>query len=306
MFFPSISTLKTSLPPIEYLSALYSFRALNQNLLISAFDLSRSSGKCELELINKLQLAQDKGVIILMDSGNYESFWKEKKDSWQQSNFHSALSRYPYTFSFGFDEQCPPRGTTAHIKLVVDRWRSDQEVGGNRTIVPIVHGNRLLDTCSQVAHETEVPMVAVAERSLGEGIFKRVKTVMSLREALNRTGRYVGLHLLGTGNPISIALYSWAGADSFDGLEWCQTVVDHHTGLLSHFSHADFFWGPTSGDQISLSFKARTLAQNLRFYVNWMQRLRADIHDGNGVIFCQLNFPQHIYNQCADAFQWEK
>ncbi|WP_182212931.1 hypothetical protein [Stenotrophomonas acidaminiphila] len=71
---------------------------------------------------------------------------------------------------------------------------------------------------------------------------------MALRKALDDNGRYVGLHLLGTGNPISIALYAWAGADSFDGLEWCQTVVDHDTGLLFHLSQSDFFrrqtaWG---------------------------------------------------------------
>jgi hypothetical protein len=43
-----------------------------------------------------------------------------------------------------------------------------------------------------------------------------------------------------TDNPFSITLYSAMRADSFDGLEWCQTVVDHETGLLYHLSHVDF------------------------------------------------------------------
>ena len=311
MFFPSISTVKTALPPLTYLSMLHQFRGWNKKFLISAFDFSQINDKCKL--INDVRLAQEhEDVVILMDSGNYETFWKEKKECWKQFNFHDVLRRHPYTFSFGFDEQGPPQEMTAHLKLIVDRWQSDQNIDDNRTIIPIMHvptqGNwiHLLEICPLVAQETKVPMIAVAERELGDGILERVKTVISLRKALNRIGHYVGLHLLGAGDPISIALYSVAGANSFDGLEWYKTVVDHDTGLLSHLSHADFFEVLTHGERNIQSFWVRTLEQNLQFYVDWMQRLHTDIHAGNGIIFCRRNFPQHIYEKCADAFEWEK
>lgn len=171
-----------------------------------------------------------------MDSGNYESYWKDGQESWRQSHFHEALRRFPCTFAFGFDEQNPPQDKDAHVELIIERWQQDQAAAGSRVIVPIVHGSAevLPVICSAVAQATQVPMVAVAERRLGDGVFERTRSVAAPRNALDSKGRYVGLHLLGTGKFISIALYSSAGADSFDGLEWCQSVVDHETGPLFH------------------------------------------------------------------------
>jgi queuine/archaeosine tRNA-ribosyltransferase len=113
------------------------------------------------------------------------------------------------------------------------------------------------------------------------------------------------LHLLGTGNPTSIALYSWAGADSFDGLEWCQTAVDHDTGQLFHLSQSDFFRKQTAWGDEDISFHSRTLAHNLTFYADWMQRLRQAVYDDNVINFCRLNFSPRIFRQCAVAFKWE-
>ena len=304
IFFPSISTIKTTLAPSAYLAMLHSLRDMNRQFLISAFDLGRG-GNGE-ELAQALMTAQEAGMTILMDSGNYESYWKDEQAAWRQSDFHQVLHAFPCSFAFGFDEQNPPRDTDAHVRLVVERWQKDQTAAGDRVIVPIVHGTAetLPALCASVAQETQVPMIAVAERRLGDGIFERSRSVAALRECLDGTGRYIGLHLLGTGNPISIALYSWAGADSFDGLEWCQTVVDHETGLLFHLSQADFFRQQTAWGEDDIVFQARTLVHNLTFYTDWMQRLREAIHAGSVMDFCRFNFPPRVFQQCATAFGW--
>lgn len=304
VFFPSISSVKTALSPVEYLSMLHSLREMNQQFLVSAFDLCQADdGEGLLQLLTS---AQESGAMVLMDSGNYESYWKDKQASWLQPEFHNALQRFPYTLAFSFDEQYPPVDQDAHIDLVVDRWRQDQAVAGDRVIVPIVHENmeNLPNLCARVANETKTPIIAVAERRLGYGVFERARTVMALREALDQTGRYVALHLLGTGNPISIAIYTWAGADSFDGLEWCQTVVDHETGLLFHYAQSDFFRQQTMWGDDEISFHARTLAHNLTFYTDWMQRLREAIHSGETLRFCRFNFPPRVFSQCVEEFGW--
>jgi len=304
IFFPSISTVKTTLTPQEYLAILHSLRNVNRQFLVSAFDLSNSVNGDEL--IESLMTARDAGMTILMDSGNYESYWKNKSSDWSQFDFHTTLQRFDSSFAFGFDEQNPPIDNEAHIQLLVEQWQRDQAAAGKRLIVPIVHGSTdaLPTLCARVAQETKTPMIAVAERRLGDGVFERARSVMTLREKLNRSGNYVGLHLLGTGNPLSIALYSWAGADSFDGLEWCQTVVDHETGLLFHLSQSDFFQHQTAWGESDISFQARTLAHNLTFYTDWVQRLRHAIHAGDVVEFCRFNFPSRIYSQCAATFGW--
>ena len=302
VFFPSISSVKTALRPAQYLAILHSLRDLNRCLLVSAFDLCRSSESDDLAQL--LTTALEAGVNVLMDSGNYESYWKDEQSTWHQSDFHNILQRFSCTFAFGFDEQNPPMDVDAHVQLVVERWAKDQAPAGNRLIVPIVHGDSasLPTLCARV---TQVPMVSVAERRLGEGVFERARSVAMLREALDKTGRYVGLHLLGTGNPISIALYAWAGADSFDGLEWCQTVVDHETGLLFHLSQSDFFRQQTGWDEENFSFQGRTLAHNLAFYLDWMHRLRKAVHGGDAIRFFRFNFPQRVLQRCAKNFGWE-
>ena len=87
---------------------------------------------------------------------------------------------------------------------------------------------------------------------------------------------YCPLHLLGTGNPLSIIAYAMAGADSFDGLEWCQTVVDHETGKLFHFQQWDLFCHQTEwGQNNALPYIQSVLMHNLDFYARFM----ADLHD---------------------------
>lgn len=305
VFFPSISTIKTALTPAQYLATLHFLRDLKKHFLISAFDLSRTDDAHNLA--KSLIDAQDAGFTVLMDSGNYESYWKDEQEDWKQSDFHDVLKRFSCSFAFGFDEQKPPLDEDSHVKLVVERWQRDQRAAGNRVIVPIVHGSAeaLLNLCPRIAQEIQVPMIAVAERRLGDGVFERTRSVVSLRERLDGIGRYVGLHLLGTGNPTSIALYSWAGADSFDGLEWCQTVVDHETGLLFHLSQSDFFRQQTVWGDGDITFHSRTLAHNLAFYSDWMQRLRQAVYDDNVINFCRLNFQPRIFRQCVTAFKWE-
>jgi queuine/archaeosine tRNA-ribosyltransferase len=304
VFFPSVSTVKTALLPGDYLATLCSLNDLNAQFLVSAFDL-RHSADGE-SIVRILMSARKAGATVLMDSGNYESYWKGAQASWTQSDYHDVLRRFPSSFAFSFDNQIPPLDTNDHVASIVEGWHRDQAVT-DRVIVPIIHGTAesLPILCAGVEKVTHVPMIAVPERRLGDGVFERVRSVMLLRQALDGAGRYVGLHLLGTGNPISMALYAWAGADSFDGLEWCKTVVDHDTALLYHLSQSDFFRTQTEWGDGDLSFHARTLAHNLVFYTGWIQRLRPSIRSGDIINFCRLNFPPRIFRQCAAEFGWE-
>lgn len=250
VYFPSISSVKTALRPQDYLQLLSSLGGLNDQFLMSAFDLAGIKQPQPVQTV--LSSARQAGVVTLMDSGNYESFWKDAQKDWKQADFHKMLADFPSDLAFGFDEQQPPTNADDHIALIEERWQTDQAAAGSCQIIPIIHGSasELPALCAAVATKTGITMLAVPERRLGDGILERACAVKAIRAALNDLGRYVALHLLGTGNPISIALYSAMGADSFDGLEWCQTVVDHETGLLYHLSQADFFAGQTAwGDE---------------------------------------------------------
>ena len=134
-------------------------------------------------------------------------------------------------------------------------------------------------------------MLAIPERELGDGLLERAKTVRDIRKALNTLGKYYPLHLLGTGNPISMIALAAAGADVFDGLEWCRTVADYHTGALFHFQHFDCFKQTylhrVQDQKIRLiventnaSYTMKTLSYNVDFFEDWTRTMQNMIHSG--------------------------
>jgi len=307
VYFPSISSVKTALRPQDYLQLLSSLGRLNGQFLVSAFDLAEVDQPQSAQ--QALASARKGGIVTLMDSGNYESFWKNAQADWKQPDFHKMLADFPCDLAFGFDEQQPPANPDDHVALVAERWQADRAAASSCQIIPIVHAspNELPALCAAVAAKTGVAMLAVPERRLGGGVLERASTVKAIRVALNELGRYVILHLLGTGNPISITFYSAIGADSFDGLEWCQTVVDHESGLLYHLSQADFFAGQTAwGDDDKLSFQARTLAHNLQFFSDWMGRLCDAVRQDCLPEFCRSNLPARAYRHVTDVAGWRQ
>lgn len=308
VYFPSISSVKTTLRPIEYVQTLNALSSVNKQFLVSAYDLVRTDAEQRSQMQGELKKAHDNGVIVLMDSGNYESYWKAATPLWTQDEFHSALRDFPCDLAFGFDEQRPPTEIRQHLNILNERYAKDRDAAGNALLIPIVHGDKetLPSICTQFAQAQHLQMIAVPERCLGSGIFERASTVNAIRQRLNESGHYVALHLLGTGNPLSLAIYAISGADSFDGLEWCQTVVDHETSLLHHFSQGDFFSGQTRWGDEEWVFQLRNLAHNIEFYSDWMHRMVAAFKNGAQTEFCRANFPERIYSKCRAEFGWEQ
>jgi queuine/archaeosine tRNA-ribosyltransferase len=178
---------------------------------------------------------------------------------------------------------------------VQDAERDEYAIGKGR-IAPIVHAPRLPDKtfvsqllpglCAAVARTRKPPLLAVPERELGDGLIERARRVRSIRRALDKTGYHQPLHLLGTGNPLSLLVLAQAGADMFDGLEWCRTVVDADTMRLHHFHHSDFFLKQRNritdqklveymaSETEVLTHKAKAILQNLYFFRTFIEELQ--------------------------------
>jgi hypothetical protein len=222
----------------------------------------------------------------LLDSGNYEGFWKGAL-TWTPACFHEVARESEYHLCFCHDNQEPPGTADDIAEDVVSSLLRDQK-HAHGPVVPIIHGpTELLPTAAKIVAEQVFPiMLAVPERALGDGIIARIRTVKRLREALDSLGIYCPLHLLGTGNPLSIVAYAMAGADSFDGLEWCQTVVDHETGKLFHFQQWDLFKNQTDwGENSMLPYIQSALMHNLEFYRTFMAQLRESLTEDIGEAF---------------------
>lgn len=272
-FFPSVSSVKTNLMPVDYVELLDAIA--HPLFLASAYDIAHCSPKHRTRMDAALNRSKGRGTAILMDSGNYEGFWKGEL-SWTPKHFHEIVRTSEHHLCFCHDNQEPPDLAEAIAEDVVASVLRDQKQALG-TVVPIVHGPaELLPSAARTVAEKLFPvLLAVPERALGDGIIARTQAVRRLRQELNDVGYYCPLHLLGTGNPLSIAIYTMAGADSFDGLEWCQTVVDPETGKLFHFHQWDLFREQTDlVDNGTLPYIQSALIHNLKFYQKFMAELR--------------------------------
>lgn len=314
VLFYSVSSYETRLPPIPALRLLALFA--RNRLLVSAFDLYGTSG---LEASKAVADCRAAGATVLLDCGNYEAD-RNRFGQWTVERFHEVLAKTHCDLVFGFDELRPPSDVGEAIGQVLRGLERDMSKS-KAPVVPIVHapmrvdGSRASDLLPQmvsaVVKAASPVMVAVAERELGDGIVARARTVRAIREALGNAGAYTPLHVLGTGAPISIAVLAAAGADSFDGLEWCRGSVDRHTGRMHHFHHQDLF--AYQSDLASspvvreaardprVGFLAKGALHNLDFFEDWMEELRAAVRDASLTNFLERWLPAGGQAQVSHA-----
>lgn len=300
IYFPSISSLKTgSIEAIDYFQIL---KALYPYFLVSAYDIYHS--KSPKTFVKQLQKNyRDNGPIILLDSGNYESFWLTDKN-WNISKFEEILASDVSDLAFCFDNQFP--GSIAkNVDGIRKSLNRSQKTTNTSSVIPIVHAdkNSLATTVTRLYEKHNFLMVSVAERNLGDGILERIRTITNLRKKLNKLNQYVYIHVLGTGNPLSLLLLSLAGADSFDGLEWCQTVVDPKTALLYHFQQREFVLDECEFcSSQTLDYRLATLGHNLNFYNSWMKRIRESISSNSELQMLENYFDSKTINKLKDIW----
>jgi hypothetical protein len=294
IFFRSVSSHETQLTPAGAVHALRLFRA--ETVLVSAYDIVHAD---DVEsIVADLTTMRAGGTTILLDSGNYEAFRKGDQ-SWDTHQFDAALERAPHDLAISFDVLDPLPDIDVAVKgvlIAVERDRGKT----TRPVLPIVHvpkapdGSFRVDLAPEImrrlARELRPALVTIPERELGDGLVNRARTVFEIRKRLDELGFYQPIHLLGTGNPLSIAVLAAAGADSFDGLEWCRTIADHETGFLSHFQHYDFFSWQTAvaisavvreaAQDDNVSFAGKAALHNLDVFQAWMEELREALKTG--------------------------
>lgn len=326
--FHSISSYETRIDPLAALQVVEFARRKSRQvpyLLLSAYDTwrlwaqarLRSSGRATKQaqddwraMVEYLRAYRDNGGIVLLDSGNYEA-GRLNDDSWCRRRLHRALRETPHDLAFCFDRLEPPRDPQKNAEQVVSGVQRDS-VWTEAPMLPIVHvprarkgaGTEYLreqapQVVREVAQQLKPPMIAIPERELGSGIAERVDTMSRIRECLSSLEFYQPVHILGTGDPWVIATLSAAGADSFDGLEWCRFVADYDSNSLRHFHHLDFFMfqsrrdGATDGldahvalaaeahNDENIRYSGRVALHNLAFYTGFMKKVQYWASAGN-------------------------
>lgn len=311
--FLSVSSFETQLLPDQAVTALRIAQA--PAILVSAWDLVRRREPDSL--IKELEKYRSAEGFVLLDSGNYESS-RLQAHQWEPKDLEEAMSLAMHDWSFcfdklshfKFDENHSPEKITEKIVEIVKR---DQEFT-TTAVFPVVHVPQLEDSGYQikiipevarrVADELRPELIGIPERELGAGIVERAQTMRAVRRELNTLSFYQPVHLLGTGNPWTVAIMVAAGADAFDGLEWCRTVVDHEKDRLNHFQHFDLFtWQAKLSGSVfveealrkdsGMTFAGKAAFHNLDYFNEFGNKLRDAVSKGRleSFVFACLGKP---------------
>lgn len=305
-FVFSLSSHETQVSPIEGASLLHFLEP--GAMLVSAYDVWKYYRK-NGHFLSTMKKARRSKDVLFLDSGNYEAYRKNdrhlpKKNpaGWHKDDFRKTALRLSPDLAFSFDTINPKGEPDQIAEQVVANFRADDTAlrGREFPLSPIIHlpnefkGKRASCAArivSGVAHALDPLMVAIPERELGDGLLERAITVRDIRKELNGLGKYYVLHLLGTGNPLSMIALAAAGADSFDGLEWCRTVADYEKGFLFHFQQFEFFRQARLHriqdlrirsllEDPKATYSAQTLGFNIDFFKDWTRTMQNMIHSG--------------------------
>ena len=280
-FFPAVSTVKTNFKPLEYIDLIRKVEF--PGYLVSAYDIYKLEDKTKKELLKKVSESTENGIFTYLDSGNYESYWHNDK-TWNITQMETILTEISVDFCFSYDVFWKNQKIEDYVKESITFIAKTGGIQKSGTTVPIVHStpDLLPKIIRKIVDGINPEIISVPERELGYSIFERAKTVKEIRDELNKSKYPIPLHLLGTGNPISILVYSVCGADMYDGLEWCKNVVNPDTGHLFHFVQKDLIdcncKACKSKDTL---YPFKTMAHNLNFYEFFLRNIRESFKENN-------------------------
>jgi len=294
VFYPSVSYVSKNVwSAIDHIELLVS--ADFPQFLVSCFDVHK--GRNDSRLRDALKQAEEQSQVVLYDSGIYEVVWSRSK-RWNRKKYLRTLRENRVSHAFCLDEYIVSAGYPITAEKLASDVQQTSCILGKEIVSPIVHCksiNEYIDVCVGTSKLIKPQLLAIPERELGAGIVEVAINIARIRAALNELGSYQDIHILGTGNPLSMMVYAFAGADSFDGLDWCQTVVDYETATLHHTWHFDLYahqgrWG----DMKDMSLLAKCFLHNLDFYNNWMEELKGAIRSDqkSGMIEQYIKGPQ--------------
>lgn len=313
ILFQSVSSFETQLPTHEAVEALDIFKF--PSILVSAYDLEEKEEYNQKEFIENIATYKEAGGVILLDSGSYEKHRNNNK-SWCREKFHNLIRSIPFDLMFCFDEYDLKQDIPELAAEIIDSVAKDQQQT-SVPVLPIIHartnkdGEYIFDSLPELVLEVtkrlNPPLIAIPERELGDGLQERIKNIVKIRALLNTLAYYQPIHILGTGDPIVIPFFIAAGADSFDGLEWCRKVVDRDQHRLHHFHHFDLFayqaeYADSSVtrdaiNQEGVKFIAKVIFHNLDFYTDFMAKLRKSTTNGSIRGFITENLPKPIWSE---------
>lgn len=281
MFFPAISSIETKFK-VDDLVYLITNSAYPQ-MLISAYDYNYHLNKNK-KLRNVINEYSRKGNFLFVDSGGYESFW-EKKRKWNFGIYKKTISKINSDFYTSLDG-IKKSSYTAEFEKFFRKIISLGSILSKSQYIPIFHADSNVKLITLIkkfleAYPAALRCIAIRERECGVTISERAKTIFKIRTLLNAQGNSQILHILGAGNPLSITLYSYFGADSFDSTDWVRFTLDPKRLILRDLTQLEIMECKCKACTKISDPLFRTLLHNLNTYNMIMSRIQKHIQNNS-------------------------
>jgi len=281
-FIPAISSIKADWELSKYVDLIQ--KVGYPSILISAYDIHELQKKEKETLMETISTFAEKRVLVFLDNGNYEAYWYKEK-TWTLEKFKTVLSEAYSDFCFSFDIFWnKEKSVRNHIDETITSIAKTASMQKTGSIIALIHSNPKLfpEVTRKIADYINPEIIAIPERELGFSIFERSQTIKAIRRELDKVKKSMLIHVLGTGNPISILIYTLSGADMYDALDWSNAFVNPTTGQFSHFSHKDLIDCHCKACEIKqIPYDYQAMAHNLVFYVEFLDNIKTCIKDKN-------------------------
>jgi len=302
-YFPSISSAATRLHllPLIQLCVEKNY----PRLLVSAYDLHQT--KNDKKTILAALERYVKTNFLFIDSGTFESYWLNDP-KWKYSKYANMIHRISGDFYTSFDEIPNPHDDLKIIfTKVSDYFKKSEKLSNTSHCSIVAHGNspaQLIQVVEGLAKNNQsLSMISVPERDCGKTLQDKINTIQKLRKILSENSPTNMLHILGCGNPLSIAMFSYAGADSFDSVDWSRWSIDPKTLQFMDLNHLELINCTCDiCKRKKLDPTSRALLHNLLFYQEFTHKIQMSIIQNQGLDFLRQFIDRKSFSKIVKFF----
>jgi queuine/archaeosine tRNA-ribosyltransferase len=281
LFVPAISSTKANWKILQYVELIDNIGY--PAFLLSAYDYHGLNKSQKEKLQNVISKYLSKQAFLFLDNGNYEASWFKDK-TWSFGRLKTVLESINPDFCFSFDvfwsKNSNCENSSKKTATAIAKTASMQKTGST---IALFHSTPSVfpRIIRQVLDDINPEIIAVPERELGFGLFERAGTIKNIRFEINKTHKKVPIHILGTGNPLSILVYTLCGADSYDALDWSSTFIDPKNGRQYPFCQKDLVDCTCAACRIKkIPYDYQVMAHNLIFYQAFLNKIRKSMQNG--------------------------
>jgi len=301
-YFPAVSSygIKYSFCSLVRLLTTYSY----PRILISAYDFHLLADKDKRQLSREITRYLKRGCFVFLDSGVFESYWKADT-KWTYNLYKVSVSQIDFDFYSSFDILPDAKNSKKFEKETFDQIRASRNLSNKLGFAPILHAvnpDRLVSLMMKFVkkYPNLCAFTAIPERDCGDNIVEKARTVMRVRKVLDEDNHNRILHILGCGNPVSLLLLSYCGADSFDSLDWIKHAIDQKHLTINDFSHLDLIDCECSiCADTERGYTEKVLLHNLLFYQNYMLQIQSLIQTDEILEFSSKLVGQDVLNRIS-------